>query len=107
MVDINTTVPLGLIVNELVTNSMKHAFPEAVNGEIKIEFYKKDDLFTLIVADTGVGFPEGIDFRNTASLGLQLVNNLVSQIDGELTLDNSHGTQFKITFKEVEYKKRS
>ncbi|OPX60101.1 MAG: sensory histidine kinase AtoS [Methanobacterium sp. PtaB.Bin024] len=107
MVDINTTVPLGLIVNELVTNSMKYAFPEGETGEIDIEFNKKEDLFTLIVRDTGVGFPEGLNFRNTSSLGLQLVNNLVSQIDGEITLDRSRGTEFKITFKEVEYKKRT
>ena len=107
MVDINTTVPLGLIVNELVTNSMKHAFPEWETGEINIEFNKKEDLFTLIVKDTGVGFSEGLDFRNTSSLGMQLVNNLVSQIDGEITLDRSRGTEFKITFKEVEYKKRT
>lgn len=107
MVDINTTVPLGLIVNELVTNSMKHAFPEGRKGDIDIEFYKKDDEFTLVISDNGVGFPENIDFRNTASLGLQLVNNLVMQIDGEITLDKSHGTKFKITFRELEYKKKS
>jgi PAS domain S-box-containing protein len=106
MVDINTTVPLGLIVNEIVTNSMKHAFPEGRKGDINIEFYKKDDEFTLKVSDNGVGFPEGIDFRNTDSLGLQLVTNLVMQIDGEITLDKSHGTEFIIVFKEVEYKKK-
>lgn len=105
MVDINTTVPLGLIVNELVTNSMKHAFPEGYEGDIKIDFYKKDDDFTLIVSDTGVGFPEDLDFRKTPSLGLQLVNNLVMQIDGKISLDTSHGTEFKITFKEEKYKK--
>ncbi|BDZ69212.1 PAS domain S-box protein [Methanobacterium ferruginis] len=104
MVDINTTVPLGLILNELVTNSMKYAFPEGKEGEIDIEFHKQEDNFILIVSDTGVGFPEGLDFRNTGSLGLQLVNNLVSQIDGEITLDNNQGTEFKITFKDVEYK---
>lgn len=103
MVDINTTVPLGLIVNELVTNTMKHAFPEGKNGEIDIEFHKHEDEFTLIVSDTGVGFPEDIDYKNTDSLGLQLVNNLVSQIDGEISLDRSHGTEFIIKFKESRY----
>lgn len=102
MVDINTTVPLGLIVNELVTNSMKHAFPEGVNGEIIIEFYKKEDEYVLIINDTGLGFPEYLDFRNTDSLGLQLVNNLVSQIDGEITLNKDQGTKFKIKFRELE-----
>lgn len=105
MVDINTTVPLGLIVNELVTNSMKHAFPEGKSGEIDIKFHKKEDELTLIVSDTGIGFPEYVDFKNTDSLGLQLVNSLVMQIDGDIQLDRSRGTEFKITFKDVEYEK--
>lgn len=90
MVDINTTVPLGLIVNELITNSMKHAFTIGTEGEIKIEFHKQLDEFVLVVSDNGIGFPEEIDFRNTDSLGLQLVNNLVKQIDGEINLNRSN-----------------
>lgn len=105
MVDINTTVPLGLIVNELVTNSMKHAFPNRREGEISIDFNKKDEEFLLIVKDNGVGLPEDIDYKYTDTLGLQLVNNLVEQIDGTITLDTTHGTEFKIVFKEVEYKR--
>lgn len=100
MVDINTTVPLGLIVNELITNSMKHAFVDEAGGEINITFYKKSDEFTLIIADNGEGLPEDIDFKNTETLGLQLVNNLTAQIDGIIELDRSYGTRFKITFKE-------
>jgi PAS domain S-box-containing protein len=99
MVDINTTVPLGLIVNELITNSMKHAFKEG-EGEINIIFHKKGDEFTLIIGDNGVGLPADLDFRNTETLGLQLVNNLTAQIDGAIELERSHGTRFKITFKE-------
>jgi len=91
---------VGLILNELVTNSMKHAFPDGRGGEINIEFHKKGDEFLLSVGDTGVGFPEDLDFQNTESLGLQLVNNLARQIDGTIELDRSHGTEFKITFKE-------
>jgi two-component sensor histidine kinase len=101
MVDINTTVPLGLIVNELVTNSMKHAFVNDHKGKINIDFHKDGDLFILIVGDSGVGFPEDLDFRNTASLGLQLVNNLTGQIDGKIELNRKNGTEFKITFKEL------
>lgn len=100
MVDINTTVPLGLIVNELVTNSMKYAFPNGREGEIDVEFFKEDELFTLIIGDNGVGFPSEIDFQNTETLGLQLVNNLTMQIDGNIELDRTSGTKFKITFKE-------
>jgi PAS domain S-box-containing protein len=101
MVDIDTTVPLGLIINELITNSLKHAFTDGHKGEINIEFYKQNNEFILIVNDNGIGFPEDIDFRNSDSLGLRLVNTLVVQIDGEITLDNSKGTQFKIIFKEI------
>ncbi len=100
MVDINTTVPLGLILNELVTNSLKYAFPEGSEGEINIKFYKKDDELILIIGDDGVGFPEELDFRHTETLGLQLVNNLTNQISGKIELDRTNGTKFKITFKE-------
>ncbi|MDO8869679.1 MAG: PAS domain S-box protein [Methanobacteriaceae archaeon] len=103
MVDINTTVPLGLIVNELITNSMKHAFPDGRNGEITIGFHKNNDEFILSVKDNGIGFPEGLDFRQTKSLGLQLVNSLTEQIDGEIELNKTNGTCFKIIFKEIEY----
>jgi PAS domain S-box-containing protein len=100
MVDINTAVPLGLIVNELVTNSMKHAFPGGESGEIKIQFYSEDENLVLKVSDDGVGFPEDLDFKNTSSLGLQLVNSLTNQISGEIKLNGTKGTEFKITFKE-------
>lgn len=100
MVDINTTVPLGLIVNELLTNSMKHGFIEGKEGEILIDFHKEDETFVLIVGDTGVGFPEDLDFRNTSTLGLQLVNNLTSQLDGKIELNKNNGTEFRITFEE-------
>lgn len=100
--DINTLVPLGLIVNELVSNCMKYAFGEGEKGEINIGFCKLDGEYELRVFDTGVGFPEDMDFRKTKTLGLQLVNNLVRQIDGTIELDRSHGTGFTIKFKEIE-----
>jgi two-component sensor histidine kinase len=100
-IDINTSVPLGLIVNELVSNCMKHAFPNEMNGEINISFKKINNHFLLNVKDNGIGFPEGLDFENTDSLGLQLVNMLVNQIDGEIELKNENGTEFKITFEEM------
>jgi PAS domain S-box-containing protein len=100
MVDINTTVPLGLIVNELLTNSMKHGFIDGREGEIHIDFYKENKTFVLIVGDTGVGFPKYLDFQNTSTLGLQLVNNLTNQLDGNIELNRDNGTEFKITFKE-------
>jgi PAS domain S-box-containing protein len=100
MVDINTAVPLGLIVNELVTNSMKHAFGGGESGEIKVQFYSEDENLVLKVSDNGIGFPGDLDFKKTSSLGLQLVNSLTNQIDGEIELNRTKGTEFKITFKE-------
>jgi PAS domain S-box-containing protein len=101
-IDINTTVPLGLIVNELVSNCLKHAFPDGKKGDININFHKINDEYVLKVCDTGVGFPEDLDFKKTESLGLQLVTNLTGQIDGKIELDRSHGTEFTIKFKELE-----
>ena len=99
---IDTAVPCGLILNELVSNSLKHAFPDGREGEIRIELGSDDDnRFTLMFGDNGVGFPEDLDFRNTESLGLQLVNNLVHQLEGTIELDRSGGTAFKITFAEL------
>lgn len=104
--DVDTAIPCGLIVNELITNCLKHAFPGDGKGTITIELLKSGEDYLLNVADTGVGFPDEIDFQNTESLGLQLVNNLVNQLDGTIELDRSNGTRFKILFKELNYKKR-
>jgi len=104
--DINTAVPSGLLINELVSNSLKHAFPGGRKGELKIGLSKdKDDKFTLIVKDNGVGFPENLDYRNTDSFGMQLVNMLVEQLNGSLRLERKEGTKFTIEFGEIKYKK--
>ena len=67
---------------------------------------ENDDKYVLNVKDDGVGFPDDIDFKNTESLGLQLVNNLVSQIEGTVELDCTNGSSFNIIFNELKYKKR-
>jgi two-component sensor histidine kinase len=96
---IDTAIPCGLIINELVSNSLKHAFPKGRRGEVRVELFSDDnDGFTLVVSDNGIGFPRDLDFRNTKSLGLQLVMDLVEQLDGNIELDRNHGTTFKITF---------
>jgi PAS domain S-box-containing protein len=104
---IDTAVPCGLIINELVSNALKHAFPENASGEIQIELHANStvegqgpqaQLFTLSVRDSGIGFPATVDFQNTASLGLQLVNTLVNQLDGVIELHNNNGTEFRIQF---------
>ena len=99
-VDINTAVPLGLIVNELLSNSIKHAFPDDRGGKIMVDFHKEDDGFILIISDNGIGFPEELDYKNTKSLGLQIVNTLTNQIGGVITMNVQDGTTFTIEFKE-------
>jgi PAS domain S-box-containing protein len=100
---IDQAIPCGLIINELVSNSLKYAFPNDRKGEVSISFRKeKGNQFCLEVGDNGVGFPAHIDFQNTASLGLQLVNSLVKQLDGTVELRRSGGTEFHIWFSELE-----
>jgi len=85
---------------------LKHAFKER-SGEIKIKMYQdKENIYNLSIADNGIGFPEDLDFRNTDSLGLQLVNSLVEQIEGHLELKTNNGTEFDISFKELSYERR-
>jgi len=98
--NIDTAVPCGLIVNELVSNSLKHAFThEGMRGEIRIDFHSDtDNQLTLTISDNGVGFPEDLDFRNMKSLGLRLVIMLTEQLDGIIDFDGSDGTKFEITF---------
>ncbi|MDD5685857.1 MAG: sensor histidine kinase, partial [Methanoregulaceae archaeon] len=94
-IDIDTAIPLGLIMTELVSNSLKYAFPEGRGGEIRITGSTEDDgTFRFTVSDNGVGIPETIDWRNTDSLGLRLVNSLVTQLNGTIDLDRTGGTSF-------------
>ncbi len=106
LLNIETAVPCGLIISELVSNSLKHAFPSGRKGELKVSLRLQDDEYHLSISDDGVGFPEDLDYKNTESLGLQLVNSLVGQIDGNIQLDKSKGTEFKINFKALEYVER-
>jgi len=99
-------VYLGLLVNELVSNSLKHAFKSTLHDDtvagqkrIFIGIQKKSDNgYSIKIGDNGCGFPENIDFKNTESLGLQLVMSLVKQLDGEISLNNNMGTEFLIKF---------
>ena len=100
--NVDTAIPLGLIVNELVTNSLKHAFPGQETGMITIGLYGEDTHMTLVVSDTGAGFPENLDFRDTQSMGMQLVVILVEQLEGTVELKRDKGTEFRITFQVTE-----
>jgi PAS domain S-box-containing protein len=107
--DMEIAIPLGIIVNELVSNSLKHAFQGKDSGEIRIklcreksvefenEEYKRTN-FILIVSDNGVGIPENLDIEDLESLGLQLVTSLVDQLNGELELKTKNGMEFTIRF---------
>ena len=101
--DINTAVPLALIVNEIITNSLKYAFPDKKTGNVSVHFAKNDGGLQLIVEDNGIGFPDDLDFRNTNSLGMQLVTSLTDQIKGNIKLERNEGTKFVIDFKEKLY----
>ena len=82
----------------MISNSLKHAFTQGKKGKISIKFHPHDEKYVLTVADNGTGFPEGIDFKNTKTLGLQLVNTLVKQLSGSIDICSSSGTSFKIVF---------
>jgi PAS domain S-box-containing protein len=104
--NIETAVPCGLIISELISNSLKYAFPNKMKGEIIISLKSVEDTYHLCICDNGIGLPEDINFSNIKTLGLLLVNSLTEQIDGEITIKRGHGTKFKIIFKEQEYKER-
>lgn len=92
-------VPCGLIVNELLSNSLKYAFPVDQDGEITIALQAAPEgNIVLTVRDTGIGFPAEVDFRHTDSLGLQLVCLLTEQLGGTIELDRTTGTQWTVTF---------
>ncbi len=98
-VDIETAIPCGLIVNELVSNALKHAFPDGRSGEIRVcVTHSPGGQMSLSVSDNGVGFPVGLDHTRSPSLGLNLVNTLIAQIGGTLSLERTPGTCFSITF---------
>jgi two-component sensor histidine kinase len=99
---IDTAMPCGLIINELVSNALKHAFPAGCGGEISVECKNVGaNRYLLSVRDTGVGLPTDLDFEHTSTLGLQLVTTLVKQLDGVIELQRNGGTEIKIWFAEV------
>jgi PAS domain S-box-containing protein len=104
ILDIDTAITCGLIITELFTNSLNHAFPKGQKGNIKIEVISEDNGFKLIVADNGIGLPKNIDVQNSETLGFQLINTLVMEINGKIKVDRSAGTKFIITFESPKIK---
>jgi len=106
-IDVDMAIPCGLVINELVTNSLKYAFPENGTGQITISIKEGGNQeLELVVSDNGVGIPEGINPANTDTLGLKLVTDLVqNQLDGKIELDRTQGTTFRITFHQAKEEK--
>ena len=110
--NLDTAIPLGIIVNELISNSFKHAFRGRDNGEIRIKLHREEigsnfksvnekrngNTFALTISDNGVGIPANLDIEALDSLGLQLVMSLIDQIDAELEIKRDKGTEFTIKF---------
>lgn len=96
-------VPLGLIMNELMSNSYKYAFSNIKNPELEINFVKmeEENTYLLEVVDNGVGLPEGFNIETSKSFGLQMVNGLAQQLDGSMKVNNENGTRFKIVVKDL------
>ena len=98
-ISINQAYPLGLIINELISNTLKYAFPEDRKGEITVSMKKLDKELKLTIADNGVGISEEFDWKNSKSLGLKLVRTLVeNQLDGSIDMESNNGTKFIIKF---------
>lgn len=102
LLNIDTAIPLGLILNELVGNAIKYAFPDGRKGEITIRVTEEGEILTVIVQDNGMGISSDIDWQNTPSLGLRLVGNLVDQLFGRIELDRTSGTKFTMVLHERE-----
>jgi len=98
-ISLNQAYPLGLIVNELISNSLKYAFPDERNGEISVSMNKQDKELELIIKDDGVGIPKDFDWKNSNTLGLKLIRSLVeNQLDGSIDMGSKNGTKFTIKF---------
>jgi len=96
---IDVAIPCGLIISELVSNALKHAFPDGRPGQVLVRLHLAQGRgCTLVVGDDGIGLPEDLDLETTESLGLHLVSRLVAQLEGSINLDRSGGTTYKITF---------
>lgn len=97
--NIDHAIPLGLIINELMTNSFKHAFPDNRKGEIRINIEQNNDLINFKFDDDGIGLPKDFDAHNTGSTGMIVLTSLVNQLEGDLDINSEKGTSVGITFK--------
>ena len=96
--EIDKALPCGLILNELLTNSLEHAFSNKKAGEINIELKQDGKKYTLDVTDNGNGLPNDFNLKRSKSLGLQIVQRLVKQLKGKISVTDDKGTKFNIEF---------
>ncbi|BDI15633.1 hypothetical protein ANSO36C_14350 [Nostoc cf. commune SO-36] len=100
--NVDQAIACGLVINELISNALKHAFPNQQEGTITIILHNIGNKIELIIQDNGIGLPDNLDWRNTESLGLSLVHDLVTeQLEGNIILERNHGTIFKIEFTQL------
>ncbi|MEG4625686.1 PAS domain S-box protein [Microcoleus sp. w1-18aA5] len=105
--NLETATPCGLIANELVSNTLKHAFPDGTTGTVSVECYQTGDReINLLVKDNGIGFPQKLDFRKTHSMGFQVVCTLTEQLEGTIEISREFGTSFHLKFNELNYFQR-
>jgi two-component sensor histidine kinase len=105
--NLDLAIPCGLIINEIVSNALKYAFVDKKeDAEIMIKMHLMGENLHLQIKDNGVGLPKHIDYRNTESLGLQLVVTLVDQLNGRIELDSAQGAHYNILFKQNQVKNR-
>jgi two-component sensor histidine kinase/Tfp pilus assembly protein PilF len=99
---IDNAVPLGLLVNELLTNAYKHAFPDGIKGQIEVSLVENDESFTLKVTDNGVGLPDDFDTTERKTLGMELVHILAEQLDSIIVIDKTNGSSFALEIKKTQ-----
>ncbi|MEG4517595.1 MULTISPECIES: PAS domain S-box protein [unclassified Microcoleus] len=105
--NLETATPCGLIANELVSNTLKHAFPDGTTGTVSVECYQTGNQeINLLVKDNGIGFPQNLDFRKTHSMGFQVVCTLTDQLEGTIEISRKFGTSFHLKFNELNYFQR-
>ena len=95
---IDKAVPCSLVINELVTNAVKYAFPQGRKGSICIDFQRQKDRYVLVFRDDGIGMPQGLDKTHSDTIGLELIRGLVRQLNGTIELDRTAGAAYTITF---------
>ncbi len=100
--NVDQAIACGLVINELISNALKHAFPNQQVGKISIALHNAGNSIEMTIRDNGIGLPDNLDWRNTDSLGLSLVHDLVTeQLEGDITLERDRGTVFKIKFTQL------